>query len=255
MATASALRASSGMMRRHGGWQREQWSTGRRSRDGRHGPLRDRRARGAVGGRVRGRLLGGAPRRAGGDPAASRGYRARDGRGHAGPRRRRRAPDLRDHDRGRARLRSRGDRRRSGPGDRARDRGTRHRRPGRRQRRDGGPQGVPARQRPEPDQPQRALHGDHREHDARRRGRDGDAAVYDDPLERGRDPDRATPDVARDEDRHGLRQARAEGAVRPARSRRRRRSPPTGQAAAELARGARVRRSPSSARSCRLGRT
>jgi hypothetical protein len=164
----SALRASSGMMRRHGRRQRQQRSTGRRSRDGRHGPIRDRRARGAVGGRVRGRLLGGAPRRPGRDPASPGRHRARDGRGHEGARCRGRAPDLRDHDRGRARLRPRGDRRRSGPRDRARDGGTRHRRPGRRQRRDGGPQGVPARQRPEPDQPQRAMHRDHREHDGRR---------------------------------------------------------------------------------------
>ena len=96
----------------------------------------------------------------------------------------------------------------SRPGDRARDRGARHRRPGRRQRRDGGPQGVPARQRPEPHQPQRAMHRDHREHDARRRGHDGHAAVDDDPLERGRDPDRAAPDIARHQDRDGLRQAR-----------------------------------------------
>ena len=159
------------------------------------------------------------------------------------------------HDRGRARPRARGDRRRSRPGDRARDRGARHRRPGRRQRRDGGPQGVPARQRPEPHQPQRTLHRDHREHDARRRGHDGDAAVDDDPLERGRDPDRAAPDVARHEDRDGLRQARAEGAVRPAGRGRGRRPTPPGQAAAELARGARARRSPSSARSCRRDRT
>ena len=35
------------------------------------------------------------------------------------------------------------------------------------QRGDGGPQGVPPRQRAEPDQPQRSLHGDHREHDER----------------------------------------------------------------------------------------
>ena len=228
------------MMRRHGRRQREQRSAGRRPRHGGYRPLRDRRTRGAVGGRVRGRLLGGAARRPGGDPAPPRGHPARDGRGHPCPRRGRGAAVVRDDHRGRARPRARRDRRRSRPGDRARDRGARHRRPGRRQRRDGGPQGVPARQRPEPHQPQRTLHRDHREHDARRRGHDGHAAVDDDPLERGRDPDRAAPDVARHEDRDGLRQARAEGAVRPAGRGRGRRPTPPGQATAELARGARA---------------
>ena len=43
------------------------------------------------------------------------------------------------------------------------------RRARRRQRRHGGAQGVPARQRPQPHQPQRALHRDHREHGGARR--------------------------------------------------------------------------------------
>ena len=62
----------------------------------------------------------------------------------------------------------RGHRHRPRDGDRRRGRGRRDRRPRRRQRRDGGQEGIPARQRAQPDQSQRALHGDHRQHHRRR---------------------------------------------------------------------------------------
>ncbi len=165
-------------------------------------------------------------RRGGGDPCAERG---------------RRTPDVRPSGRRRERSRPRGDQRRPGDGHRRRDGGARDRRPGGGQRRDGRSQGVPAGERAEPDQPQRSMHGHHREHGrgwAGRRTRRRPARAWLAPREhrRGRDP--AAPDGARHEDRHGLRQARPEGALRPSRRGGRARPGTSGQAPARRARGA-----------------
>ena len=228
------------MIRRHGLRQREQRSGRHHPRHGGYRSFRHRGAGRPVGGRIRGRLLRGAARRPGRDPPPPHRHRARHGRGHPGSSRGRRAAAVRHQPRRRARPRARRDRRRSCPRDRARHGGARHRRPGRGQRRHGRAQGVPPRQRPQPDQPQRALHGHHREHDGRRIGRHGRAALHHDPIERRRDPHRASPDLARHEDRNGLRQARAEGAVRSTRPGGSRRPPTPSQAPEELARGART---------------
>ena len=125
----------------------------------------------------------------------------------------------------------------------------------------GGPQGVPARQRPEPDQPQRPVHGDHREHG----GADGQAAVQPAPAARrhrrsaasadDRGRDRASPDGARHAHRGGLREARAEGTVRTARRGGRRRARSARPSACAPRSRSWARRSRSSARCCRRAPT
>ena len=167
-------------------------------------------------------------------------HAVRGRRGHAGTRRRRRAPDVRHAGRRRTRPRARGDPRRPGDGDRRGDGGARDRRAGGGQRGDGRPQGVPAGQRAEPDQPQRALHGDHREHGGRagRRCPPAPAGSRRRSARARRSRDRAPPDRPRHEDRDRLREARAEGAVRPAGRRGRRRARTSGQTAARRVGGA-----------------
>ena len=84
------------------------------------------------------------------------------------------------------------------------------------------------------------VHGDHREHDERRGGRDRRAGAGLAPWKRDGDRDGAASDLARGQDRDGLRQARPEGAVRPARRRGSRRPPPPGEAPPIIARGPRA---------------
>ena len=194
-----------------------------------------------MGHRSRDALRGRAASRAGHRPEEPVRHRVRRRRADTSGRRGRGAAG-----RGRASGRSpgpiaRGRRPRPRDGDRRRRGGREDRRAGRRERGDGRPQGVPARQRAQSHQPQRAVHGDHREH--HRWGHDrGARAVGDDRAALGRADrrDRAAPDGSRLEDRHRLREARAEGGVRPSRRRGHDRSRPQREADARGARRARA---------------
>ena len=192
-----------------------------------------------MGGVVRRAIRRRPPRRAGDRPGASGGHGARGRGGDAGAQRRRRAAGLHDAARGRAWARARRDRRRPGHGDHPLLRGPGGRRADRGQRRDGRAEGVPPRQRAEPDQPQRAVHGDHREHDERPDDRDPrEGNVQRDALLGGRTGDASASRGPRHQDRRGLRQARTARAVRPPGRGGGRRPHAAGEAAADRARRA-----------------
>ncbi len=189
--------------------------------DGRHRPLRDGGAGCGVGVFVRRALRRRAAHRAGGHPPEPGLDPVRGGRGHARRSGRGRPYSLRHRGRGRARPRTCRHPRRSGDGHRGGGRARGHRRPGRRQRRDGGPQGVPAGQRSQPDQPQRHLYGHHRQHGRCQRqepGSGGEWLPHRDPRQpRGPGALAAAAHSARRPHRGGLRQARPEGDLRPPR--------------------------------------